>query len=183
MIVIGFSRSNDLKGLIIRAITGGYWNHAWIGYSHPIWGGQWITHADSSTGQVISARAEILRENYDESCCFGIIGLNIEHGMKRTRNYINKKYDFASVIYNGILMLAYRATGVEFFNPIINHNKMSCSEFVTLILQRSGFEPAQGKEAELFPPDGEFGLYNLCKRSTHMYYLNFESWIGGVLDG
>lgn len=181
MIVIGFSRSNDLKGKIIRAVTGGYWNHAWVGYSHPVWGGQWITHADSSTGQVISQRAELLKEEYEESCCFGVIGLNIELGMKRTRNYVNKKYDLASVMWNGIIMLIYRSTGIELFNPIIDHNRMSCSEFVTLILQRSGFEDVQFQDAELFPPDGLNGLYPIFKKSPNMYNVNFEHWVDGAL--
>ena len=180
MIVIGFSRSNDFKGRLIRSITGGYYNHTWIGHTVPIWGGQWVTHAHASTGQVIFQRAELLREQYDESVCFEVRYIDIEKGMKRTRGYINKKYDFPSVIWNGILMVLYRSTGIEFFNPIIDHNKMSCSEFVALILQRSGYSGVQEKDAELYPPDGPHGLYPICKKSGVFRKVDFDLWVDRI---
>ena len=176
MIVIGFSRSNNFTGWLIRKTMGGRWNHVWIGYTDPIWGGQWVTHAIS--GGVTIQRAELLQENYDRSECFQVLGLDMRQAMKETRNYVNKPYDFRSVIFNGLLLLLYRMTGVEWFNPIIDHSKASCSEFVTLILQRANFKDVQGKEAELWPPDGEDGLFPVIEKNPkHMNKIDFESWL------
>jgi len=89
MIVIGFSRSNNLTGWLIRKATGGRWNHAWIGYTDPVWGGQWVTHAISDGVSV--QRAELLREKYNESVCFQVMGsIDVQQGMRETRDYVNK---------------------------------------------------------------------------------------------
>jgi hypothetical protein len=177
MIVIGFSRSNNFTGWLIRKATGGRWNHAWIGYTDPIWGGQWVTHAISEGVSV--QRAELVKESYDESVCFQVIGgIDVAQGMRETRDYVNKPYDFRAVILNGLLLLLYRLTGVEWFNPIIDHNKASCSEFVALILQRANFTAVQGKDAEEFPPDGIMGLYPIIKEHAGMFNeIDFRAWV------
>jgi len=176
MIVLGFSRSNNFTGWLIRKALGGRWNHVWIGYTDPIWGGQWVTHAISDG--VTIQKAELLKENYDESECFQVIGLDMRQGMRETRDYVNKPYDFKAVILNGLLLLLYRLTKIEWFNPIIDHNKASCSEFATLILQRANFKPVQGKEAELVPPDGERGLFPIIRRHPeNMRKIDSESWL------
>jgi hypothetical protein len=181
MIVVGFSRSNNFLGWLIRKATGGNWNHAWVGYTDPVWGGQWVTHAISDG--VIPQRVELLKKNYDDWMCFEVVGLDIEEGMRKARNYVNKKYDFKAVILNGILLALYKVTGVEWFNPIINHNKVSCSEFVALILQGCNFEPVMGKDAEMFPPDGPMGLFPIFKKSGHMREVDFERWAQGGASG
>jgi hypothetical protein len=175
MVVVGFSRSNNFLGWLIRKATGGNWNHAWIGYKDPIWGGQWVTHAISDG--VIPQRAELLNKNYDKSTCFEVVDLDMVSAMRKTRDYVNKKYDFKAVILNGLLLVLYKLTAVEWFNPIIDHNKVSCSEFVALILQHAGFAPVMHKNAEMFPPDGAMGLFPIFEKSEHMRPIDFDSWV------
>ena len=178
MIVIGFSRSNNLTGWLIRKATGGRWNHAWIGYTDPVWGGQWVTHAISDGVSV--QRAELLRDKYNESVCFQVMGsIDVQQGMRETRDYVNKPYDFRSVILNGLLLILYKLTHVEWFNPVIDHNKVSCSEFVALILQRANFTAVQGKDAEEFPPDGSFGLFPIIEEHSKVFNkIMFDAWVG-----
>lgn len=177
MFVIGFSHSRDFKGWLIRKAIGGFWNHAWLGYTDPVWGGQWVAHA-TKDGVVIQP-AEELEKQYDSSAGFEVIGdLDILQAMKETRNYIGRSYDYRSVIINGLLLLLYRLTGVEWFNPIIDQSKISCSEFVSLILQRAKFSPAQEKNAELFPPDGELGLFPLLlEHPKDMKPITLNEWL------
>jgi len=177
MIVIGFSRARNFKSWLIQAVTGGRWSHTWIGYTDREWGGQWVAHAIDKG--VTIQRAELIKEHYDESECFQVLGgVDIDQGMRETRDYINRPYDFKAVMWNGLLLLLYRLTGVEWFNPIVEHNKVSCSEFVGLVLQRSNFKPVQGREAELFSHDGKVGLYPIIARNTDsMKKINFDPWI------
>ena len=178
MVVIGFSRSNNFTGWLIRKATGGRYNHVWIGYDEPVWSGRWVTHAIDEG--VIPQRAEMLLKKYDESVCFKVDGIDITDGMKKCRDYVNRKYDYKAVILNGLLLLLYRMTGVEWFNPIINQNRISCSEFIALVLQASNYKPVMGKLAELYPPDGPEGLFGVIEKDTQrMHAHDFLKWVRG----
>lgn len=176
-IVIGFSRSRDFKGWLIRKAIGGFWNHTWIGYTDPVWGGKWVAHATNDG--VVLQRAEELEKQYEASAGFKVIGdLDIFQAMQQTRDYIGLPYDYKAVILNGLLLLLYRLTGIQWFSPIVDNNRISCSEFVALILQRANFLPVQERVAELYSPDGERGLFPiLIKHPKDMQTIMLNEWL------
>jgi len=176
-IVIGFSYSRDFKGWLIRKAIGGYWNHTWIGYTDPVWGGKWVAHA-TKDGVVVQP-AEELEKHYEVSVGFKIISdLEVLKAMRETRDYIGLPYDYRAVIINGLLLLLYKLTGVQWFDPVINQNKLSCSEFVALILQRANFLPVQERNAELYSPDGKKGLFSLLlQHPSDMQTITLNEWL------
>lgn len=168
MLTIGFARDRSFKSKLIRFATGGVWSHCWIEYPSEIWGGRWIAHA--SADGIIKIPAEQYLKSRDTYIRYEVLK-DIRQGLVKSRNHVGKKYDFFAAIFNGLLLLLFRLTGIQLWEPVINHNRITCSEFVATILKAGGIPEMQDKIPELMTPSM---LEEICNSSKDFRRIENE---------
>jgi len=164
LVVVGFNRDGSLKSRLIRWVTGGEWSHAWIKYDSEDWGG-FLVAQSSATGVVICPFEKAFKHKPDV-IEYEVIDWDMTPGLRGVRSYIGAGYDYASILWNGLLLLLYRATGWEYLYKIVHRDtaRVSCSEFVALAIARAAV-PGSGKlDPELTTPEG---LCEFCEGSEY----------------
>jgi hypothetical protein len=137
MIRIGFGTTDKLHSRLIRWVTRSPWSHVWIEYESAVWDGWWAAHA-GPTG-VVKVPLEQVHEAHTKRRVYEC-EVDLSKGLRAVREYVGSEYDYRSVMWNGLLLLLSRVFAREWLMKIVskNRSKMSCSEFVSLIMKRAG---------------------------------------------
>ena len=137
MIRIGFGTTNKLHSRLIRWVTRSPWSHVWVEYESEEWGGWWAAHA-GPTG-VVKVPLEKVHESHTKRKVYEC-EVDLSKGLRSVREYVGADYDYRSVLWNGFLLLMSRVFAREWLVKIVSRNrsKMSCSEFVSSVMQGAG---------------------------------------------
>jgi hypothetical protein len=130
---------------LIRKFTRGKYSHSWISYPSDLWGGYWMAHSDEKGVRKIPAVPYLSNEKirYAQWRCKFDLG----PALKKCRNYVGKKYDFKALLIGFPLkFLVYWLSGKTIMNPTQDKSKMTCSEFVAIILQAVTFTKEQSED-------------------------------------
>jgi hypothetical protein len=163
MVVIGFgSRPNNFLSWLIRAATGGSWSHVWIEWESSLWDGVWVTHAQQVG--IVTSPIEVVFEKYSLRRRYGVEDIRVRLGLRRMRKECGKPYDYVTVIYNTLLLVLLRLTGWGRLRTMVLRNaaRFTCSEFVALVLKRSGLPGTDRLDPELTTPGA---LETFCAES------------------
>jgi hypothetical protein len=145
MICIGFGTNDKLASRLIRWATRSEWSHVWIEYPSGVWGGRWVAH--SWADGVVKVPLERVEAAYPRRLVYECRA-DLTEGLKWARQYIAAAYDYG-VIWNGLLLALYRATGWGWLSKAVHRNaaRYSCSEFVGGIFKASGVQGVESSGA------------------------------------
>ena len=175
-IFVCVGRDKGLKGKIICAVTDSEVSHSWIEYSSSTWGGRWVAHATSRG--VIMEYAHYVRERYPTYKIYQCHA-DLNQGLIAARELIGRSdYDYG-VLWNCTLYLLYRATKWEQLRKLAAYNasKMTCSEFVALVLKEAGIDGTGG--AEFDPELMTTGMLEaFLDESSQFELVKAQTWTG-----
>ena len=145
MICIGFGANDSLRSKLIRWATGSEYSHVWIEYPSTCWGGQWVAH--SAEHGVVKEPCERVRARYDRTYIFEVKDFDLTPGMQASKELLGRRYDF-KVIWNGLLLVLNRVLKSKWLWKLAakDMSKLSCSEFVTVVMMRAGLPAIQSGE-------------------------------------
>ena len=160
MIVIGFSRGNSWLSAAIRWFTDSEWSHCWVEYPSHVWGGRWIAHAADRGVIKEPAEPKIRRWEPDLARYEAICDLSM--GFEAARGCVGKRYDWLSIAGHALRLLAHKVTGGWFGNPHRDAARLTCSEFVAIILQEARVPGTDFWDVESIAPGD---VHRLCEGS------------------
>ena len=169
MIVIGFGTNEKWTSKLIRWATDSPWSHCWIEYPSGVWGGRWVAHSWSDG--VVKVPLEQVEAAYPKrkiyECRVDVDKL--QPGFTWSRKYIAADYDYG-VIWNGFLLVLWKATGWKYLHKIVHRNatKFSCSEFLAGFMKAAGVTGTESLDPELTTP-GE--LEEFCSSSDDFWVV------------
>jgi hypothetical protein len=143
-----FGTSHDFKSWLICKITDSKVSHSWIEYPSHVWGGQWVAH--STSRGVIKEIQESVRERYPVHEIYECKA-DLKKGLDSVRKYVGTAdYDFG-VLWNGVLLLVYKLIKWKWLYHLVIRNtaKLTCSEFVALILKNAELPGTEEIDPEL----------------------------------
>lgn len=166
MFLVGFGTNDRWTSKLIRWATKSKWSHTWIEYPEDVWGGRWAVHAWEDG--VVKIPNERIRASYPEQRAYECQE-DLSQGLTWARQYIGAPYDYG-VIWNGLLLVVYGATGWRWLYDVVHRNaaKFSCSEFVAGVLKASSVPGTQDIDPELATP-GE--LERFCSTSQSFWVV------------
>lgn len=167
MICIGFGSGSGWRSKLIQWATASEWNHVWIEYPSTCWGGMWAAH--SAEHGVVKEPCARVRNGYKRTYIFEVKGFDLTPGMKKSKELLGRRYDF-KVIWNAVLLVIHRSTGWKWLWNLAAKDitKLTCSEFVTMVMKRAGLPEAQRLDPEFTTPGD---LFKLCKASKTFWTL------------
>ena len=162
MVAIGFATNKKLYSRLIRWAIQCPYSHVWLEYPSTLWAGQWAAHA--TEGGVRKEALEQAIKRYPKHVAFES-KIVLQPGMMKARNLLGKKYDY-KVIWHAILLVLYRTTGWKFLWRLVirDMRKLTCSEFVSIILKGADVPGAERLDPELVSPAD---LYEFVRHSPH----------------
>lgn len=146
---IGFGKDRGLKGKLICALTESSLSHSWFEYESTVWGGWWVAHANNRG--VVNEPSENVRERYPSYRIYST-DFDVTDGLAEARTLVGRAdYDYLTAIWNLFILVIHRGTGIQKLKEytLKNASKMTCSEFVAVILKHSGLEEAKDINTEL----------------------------------
>lgn len=151
MVTIGFGTNDKWTSRLIRWATGGDISHAWLEYPSLLWGGRWVAHAGKYG--VVKVPIDAVEKAYSRRRMYAC-RVGIESGLRHVAGYVGDEYDFMGAIWNGLLLVLFRATGWKWLYRVVHRNtsKLTCSEFLVLFLQAAKVPGAETLDAELTTP-------------------------------
>ena len=169
MICIGFGTNEKWTSKLIRWATRSEWSHVWIEYPSGVWGGRWVAH--SWADGVMKVPLEQIEQTYPTRKIYEC-RVQIDHlaaGFNWARKYISADYDYG-VIWNGLLLVLYRATNWQWLWKVVTRNasKFSCSEFVGGFLKAAGVNETESLDPELTTPGD---LEKFCSSSNDFWVV------------
>lgn len=169
MIHVGFGTNEEWTSKLIRWATKSRWSHVWIEYPSEVWGGRWVAH--SRADGVVKVPMERVEKMYPTrkiyECRLSVDRLTSGFGW--ARRHISARYDYG-VIWNGLLLVLYRATKWQWLWGIVTRNaaKFSCSEFVGGFIKEAGLADTESLDPELTTPGD---LEKLCSSSNDFWVV------------
>lgn len=169
MICIGFGTNDRWTSKLIRWATKSPWSHVWIEYPSDIWGGRWAAH--SRLDGLAKVPLERIEATYSPRKIYELrVKRNsLASGFRWARGHITAGYDYG-VVWNGVLLVLYRATKWQWLWHIVMRNaaKFSCSEFVGGFLKAAGVSGTAGMDPELTTPGD---LEGFCSSSDDFWVI------------
>src|SRR3954453_14671478 len=131
-VYIGFSTTRLWLSRAIRWLTRSKFSHCWIRHHSSVWGGTWVTHADWpvvrqwpwETASAAWTVEQLYRPRFD-----------IRPALQAVRCDFEQPYDLIGLFGMAYVMFMLRWFGRGVKNPIANHRRMFCSEFVAHIFK------------------------------------------------
>jgi len=145
MVRLCFGREDNLRSKLIRWSTAGLWSHVW--FELELFNQRWVLH--SAVGGVCLVPPSRLPA-YTATAVVEL-PVAVSELLVAARARMGAGYDFG-VIPNGLLLVAFRLTGIRWFDPVRNGNRFSCSEFAALVLQQAGMDKLSHLDPELTTP-------------------------------
>lgn len=143
-----FGTNKSFKSRLICWTTRSSLSHSWVEYDSHVWEGRWVAHATARG--VIKEIQPNVRKRYPTHRIYRCKA-DLKKGLRAVRTYVGTAdYDFG-VIWNGVLLLLHRVTRWQWLYNIAARNtaKLTCSEFVALILKESGLPEMDEIDPEL----------------------------------
>lgn len=169
MIYVCFGTNDKISSRLIRWATRSLYSHAWIEYPSGVWGGRWVAHAWADG--VVKVPLEQVEEAYPTRRMYECkIPINeLSSGFDWARKHIGAGYDYG-VIWNGLLLVLWRATKWQWLWRIITRNaaKLSCSEFACGFLKAARVNGTESLDPELTTPGD---LEKFCASSDDFWVV------------
>lgn len=162
MIAINFGTNQKWTSKVLRWLTDSQFTHVWFEYPSSRWQGNMVLHANPKG--VLLEPAPQVRERYPTREGY-ICQVDLTPGLLIIKDHIGiTGYDFHTAIWNGLVLLAYKATKWSWWHRILkrNPNRFTCSELATIVLKGSNVDGTKGLAPEFVLPSR---LRKLCKES------------------
>lgn len=149
MSIVGFGSQPNFTSWLIRKVTKSAWSHSWIEWDSPLWCGDFVTHAQKPG--VITRPVETVTKDYPKHIRYEVQDSKIQAGLIAMRSESGKPYDYFTMIWNACILIIYQITKWKCLWDIVCHNasKYTCSEYVTLVLQKANIPGTEHYDAEL----------------------------------
>lgn len=173
-IFVGFGKDKGCKGRLICCATKAQYSHSWIEYPSNVWGGRWIAHATSRG--VIKEFHKHVYDRYPKRVRYRC-KIDLDKGIEAVRGRVGRSdYDFGGIV-NLLILVLHRATKWKLWHAFVcrNDEKVTCSEFVAIILDEAGVKPTEKLDTEI-TTTGD--LVKLVKNSEHFELVEEQprSW-------
>ena len=93
---------------------------------------------------------------------------DITKGLEACRGYVGKPYDFMAIAGHVVRIVGHWVTGKRMFNPSRDAARLTCSEFVALILKEAGVPGTESWDSESITPGD---IEALCSRSDDFHVV------------
>jgi hypothetical protein len=170
MVRIGFHSRKGLWPWLVSKVTGSKWVHTWVEYESKDWGGRWIMHASLKGVFTLPAEQVESGKDIEEVSIFESL-TDIRPALESCSIFVGRKYDIWTLLWNMVLLLLYKASGAELGKKARNPGRFTCSEFVTLVLQRGNLHEVKYLTAEFVKP-GE--LWDILENSPSFRRINAD---------
>jgi hypothetical protein len=149
---IGFSASSGI-GDLIRLVTGGDVNHAFILYFDPIFQTNLTLGAQSN-----GLTSEPLFEFPDQIIhLFEPLNSGFEEGLRVNTKWLDQPYDYAGLLGMSLVEAARAIGHWQILNPFLDKQKLFCSEYAAMVIRASGYNILPDYQAGTVDP------YQLCQ--------------------
>lgn len=132
---VGFSSSAGLLGRVIRYLTGGSVNHAFLLWEDAHLG--WVVLGANENGITLDTLTNFRATRTIEATVRPIVG-TLWNGLTALRNDLNEKYNLSGLVGMSVVEIA-RAFGREpHANPLSNRSELFCSQFAVEVIRAAG---------------------------------------------
>ena len=90
--------------------------------------------------------------------------MDLQPGFIGVRDYIGKKYEYLSLLGSAIRILIWWIFGKKILNPIRNTARLTCSEFVSMIMKDAVLPDTDGWDPETVSPEDIFEYVETHKK-------------------
>lgn len=172
-ILICFSATNDIKGKLVRLFTGNVYNHVSILYKSHFWDKWMSIQIDKNGVQILPVYALLKKDMYNK---FYKCDVDLSVGIRKNIEYIGKKYDIFGVFGIGIKILIRKIFGRKIKNLLNVDSRVFCTEYLTMVMQDSGFPGSYEIDSSLSEPGDIIELLCNSNESSEIFVTDLDNF-------